>query len=309
MIKDISKRLVDNVSKVIKGKNQEIEMVFAVMLSEGHVLLEDYPGTGKTILARAMAKSLSLDFKRAQFTPDLLPSDITGLYIYDKNKAEFVLKKGPVFTDIFLGDEINRATPRTQSALLEALAEKQVSIDGITHKLGGNFFVIATQNPVEYEGTFPLPEAQMDRFTIKMEIGYPDLKSEIEMLESQEKIHPIENIAPVIGVEEYVAAKRYLNEVRITEKVKQYIVELVSKTRKDKDVLVGASPRACISLMKLSRGYAAIKGRDFVIPDDIKDLATSVLSHRIIIKPESKIKGVNSTEVIKKLMDETEVVK
>nr|WP_206076175.1 MoxR family ATPase [Marinitoga lauensis] len=274
---DLSKKIIDNVGIVIKGKEEQIKMVLAVFYSNGHVLLEDVPGTGKTMLARALAKSFDLNFKRVQFTPDLLPNDLIGLYIFDKNKNEFILKKGPIFTNILLGDEINRATPRTQSALLESLAENQVSIDGITHKLEDNFFVIATQNPIEYEGTFPLPEAQLDRFMIRLNLGYPDFENEINMLISQEKEHPINKINKVSNNEEIRKIKDEIKNVHVSEEIKKYIVDIVNRTRNHKDIKIGASPRGSIALMQLSKSIAAIEGRDFVIPDDVKKIALMFL--------------------------------
>ncbi|WGS64140.1 AAA family ATPase [Marinitoga aeolica] len=306
---ELSKKIVDNVGMVIKGKEEQIKMVLAVFYSNGHVLLEDVPGTGKTMLARALAKSFDLSFKRVQFTPDLLPNDLIGLYIFDKNKNEFILKKGPIFTNILLGDEINRATPRTQSALLESLAENQVSIDGITHKLENNFFVIATQNPIEYEGTFPLPEAQLDRFMIRLSLGYPDLENEINMLISQEKEHPIDKIKSVSNNEEIRKIKTEIKNVHVSEEIKKYIVDIINRTRNHKDIKVGASPRGSIALMQLSRSIAAIEGRDFVIPDDVKKIAPYVLAHRIILKAEAKIKKVSTYKLIDEILDEVKVIK
>ncbi|MBM7558522.1 AAA family ATPase [Marinitoga litoralis] len=306
---DLSKKIINNVSTVIKGKEEEIKLVLAVFYSNGHVLLEDVPGTGKTMLARALAKSFDLDFKRVQFTPDLLPNDLIGLYIFDKNKNEFILKKGPIFTNILLGDEINRATPRTQSALLESLAENQVSIDGITHNLDNNFFVIATQNPIEYEGTFPLPEAQLDRFMIKLSLGYPDIENEINMLNSQEKEHPISKITSVSNYDEIKKIKEEIKNVHVSDEIKKYIVDIVNKTRNHKDIKVGASPRGSIALMQLSKSIAAIENRDFVIPDDIKKIAKYTLSHRIILKAEAKIKKVSTYKLIEEILDEVKVIK
>lgn len=304
----LTKKIIENVSKVIKGKDEKIEMITAVFLSEGHILLEDLPGTGKTMLSRAFAKTLNLDFKRIQFTPDLMPSDLTGLNIYNREKNDFELKKGPVFTDILLGDEINRATPRTQSALLEALAENQVSIDGTTHRLSDDFFIISTQNPIEYEGTFPLPEAQMDRFMVRMSVGYPEASEEINMLNSQQKTHPINNIEAVSNEEEINKSKDEIKDITVSDEVKNYIIRIINMTRKHKDIRVGASPRGSLALMKLSKSFAAIKDRDFVIPDDIKVIAEYVLSHRIILNPEAKIKGVKQKEVIRRIIDEVQVV-
>ena len=304
----LTKKINENVSKVIKGKDEKIEMITAVFLAEGHILLEDLPGTGKTMLSRAFAKTLNLDFKRIQFTPDLMPSDLTGLNIYNRNKNDFELKKGPVFTDILLGDEINRATPRTQSALLEALSENQVSIDGTTHRLSDDFFIISTQNPIEYEGTFPLPEAQMDRFMVRMSVGYPETSEEINMLNSQQKSHPINNIEAVSNEEEINLSKNEIKDITVSDEVKNYIIRIINKTRNHKDIRVGASPRGSLALMKLSKSFAAIKDRDFVIPDDIKEISEYVLSHRIILNPEAKIKGVKQREVIRRIIDEIQVV-
>ncbi|KAF2955623.1 MoxR family ATPase [Marinitoga sp. 38H-ov] len=306
---ELSKKIINNVSTVIKGKEKEIKLVLATFYSNGHVLLEDVPGTGKTMLARALSKSFNLNFKRVQFTPDLLPNDLIGLYIFDKNKNDFVLKRGPIFTNILLGDEINRATPRTQSALLESLAENQVSIDGITHSLDTNFFVIATQNPIEYEGTFPLPEAQLDRFMIKLSLGYPDIENEINMLNSQEDEHPINNIKSVSNYDEIKKIKDEIKKIHVSDEIKKYIVDIVNKTRNHKDIKVGASPRGSIALMQLSKSIAAIENRDFVIPDDIKNIAKYVLAHRIILKAEAKIKKVSTYKLIDEILDEIKVIK
>ncbi|OQY10322.1 MAG: magnesium chelatase [Marinitoga sp. 4572_148] len=288
---------------------EQIKVILAVFFSNGHVLLEDVPGTGKTMLARAIARSFDLGFKRVQFTPDLLPNDLIGLYIYDKNKNEFILKKGPIFTNILLGDEINRATPRTQSALLESLAENQVSIDGITHRLEDNFFVIATQNPIEFEGTFPLPEAQLDRFMIRISLGYPDTENEINMLNSQEKKHPIYEINKVSNAEEIKSVKEEIKNILVADEIKEYIVEITNRTRNHKDIKVGASPRGSIALMHLSKSMAAIEGREFVIPDDVKKIAPYVLAHRIILKAEAKIKKVSTYKLIDEILEEVKVIK
>ena len=300
--------VVNNVAKVIKGKEDKIKLLIAAFLSNGHVLIEDVPGTGKTVISRAISKSIGLGFKRVQFTPDLLPGDLTGLYIYNRKNEEFLLKKGPVFTEFLLADEINRATPRTQSALLEALAERQVTIDGITHQLGKDFFVMATQNPVEFEGTFPLPEAQLDRFMIKTTIGYPEFEDEIKMLSGQDRGHPLNDIQTVVEQVEIDQCKKEVNEVNISPDILSYITRIVDRTRKDKNILLGSSPRGSINLMKISKSIAAIDNRNFVIPDDVKYSAKSVLTHRIILKPETKIRKISPDEIMQNILSEVEVI-
>jgi MoxR-like ATPase len=300
--------VVNNVAKVIKGKEDKIKLLIAAFLSNGHVLIEDVPGTGKTVISRAISKSIGLGFKRVQFTPDLLPGDLTGLYIYNRQNEEFLLKKGPVFTEFLLADEINRATPRTQSALLEALAERQVTIDGITHQLSKDFFVMATQNPVEFEGTFPLPEAQLDRFMIKTTIGYPEFEDEIKMLSGQDRGHPLDDIQTVVEQVEIDQCKKEVNEVNISPDILSYITRIVDRTRKDKNILLGSSPRGSINLMKISKSIAAIDNRNFVIPDDVKYSAKSVLTHRIILKPETKIRKILPDEIMQNILSEVEVI-
>jgi len=279
------------------------------MYAGGHVLLEDVPGVGKTILARALAISLGLDFKRVQFTPDLLPTDLTGLSIFDRKTESFIFREGPIFTDILLADEINRATPRTQSALLEAMAERQVTVDGVTHKLSNNFFVIATQNPIEYEGTFPLPEAQLDRFTVRISLGYPDKQSEIEVLESQKKTHPIESLTSVGTPEEFSEEKRKVRDVKVSQEVKEYIVGIVDATRRHESLKYGSSPRGSLALMHVSMAWAYINGRDFVLPDDVKKIAPFVLIHRIIQSTESKILRESKEEILKSILESVPVLK
>jgi len=305
---DLCNKVVNNVAKVIKGKEDKIKLLIAAFLSNGHVLIEDVPGTGKTVISRAISKSIGLGFKRVQFTPDLLPGDLTGLYIYNRQNEEFLLKKGPVFTEFLLADEINRATPRTQSALLEALAERQVTIDGITHQLGKDFFVMATQNPVEFEGTFPLPEAQLDRFMIKTTIGYPEFEDEIKMLSGQDRGHPLADIQTVVEQVEIDQCKKEVNEVNISPDILSYITRIVDRTRKDKNILLGSSPRGSINLMKISKSIAAIDNRNFVIPDDVKYSAKSVLTHRIILKPETKIRKISPDEIMQNILSEVEVI-
>jgi len=305
----LHQRVLENVQKVIKGKNEEIRIVIAAMYAGGHVLLEDVPGVGKTILARALAISLGLDFKRVQFTPDLLPTDLTGLSIFDRKTESFIFREGPIFTDILLADEINRATPRTQSALLEAMAERQVTVDGVTHKLSNNFFVIATQNPIEYEGTFPLPEAQLDRFTVRISLGYPDKQSEIEVLESQKKTHPIESLTSVGTPEEFSEEKRKVRDVKVSQEVKEYIVGIVDATRRHESLKYGSSPRGSLALMHVSMAWAYINGRDFVLPDDVKKIAPFVLIHRIIQSTESKILRESKEEILKSILESVPVLK
>ncbi|HEW91558.1 MAG TPA: MoxR family ATPase [Thermotogaceae bacterium] len=299
---DFSLRILENISKVIFGKEEILQKVLAAVVSEGNILLNDVPGVGKTMLARSLAISLGLDFKRIQCTPDLLPTDITGLNILDTKNGEFIFRKGPIFTDVLLADELNRATPRTQSALLEAMAEKQVTIDGKTYKLSDNFFVIATQNPIEFEGTFPLPEAQLDRFTLSLSVGYPPFEKEIDMLKNMLERHPIEIIKPVSSSEELRNIKRIVREVHIDDSIIEYITKIVLKTRSHPDLAVGSSPRGSIALMNMARGLAFIRGRDFVIPDDVKNVAVDVLAHRVILKPEARLMKRTAHEIIEEII-------
>ena len=308
-MKYVIREILENVGKVIKGKDDVVKIVLAAILARGHVLMEDVPGVGKTMLARAIARSFNMDFKRIQFTPDLLPTDLTGLYIYDKKTGDFIFKKGPIFTDILLADEINRATPRTQSALLEAMAENQVTIDGVTHKLSENFFVIATQNPIEYEGTFPLPEAQLDRFMISVKMGYPDEKSEVEILESQIKKHPIETLEPVATSEELSKMRKKVREILVSDDVKKYIVEIVRKTRNHPSLFLGSSPRGSIFIMHLSMALAFMEERDFVLPDDVKEAARYVLPHRVIQNTESKLKRERKEDIINEVIESVKVIR
>jgi MoxR-like ATPase len=302
-------RVINNIEKVIKGKREAIEVVVAALLAKGHVLMEDVPGVGKTMLARALALSLGVDFRRVQFTPDLLPTDLTGLYIYDRKKEDFVFKKGPVFTDVLLADEINRATPRTQSALLEAMAEGQVTVDGVTHRLSERFFVIATQNPIEYEGTFPLPEAQLDRFMICVKMGYPDEEAEIQMLTSQEKEHPISQLEPVMNPDELSELQKKVRNVFVSDEVKKYIVDIASATRNHPSLLLGMSPRGSIALMHFSMALAFMDGRDFILPDDVKRAAVYVIPHRVIQSAESKLKREKKEDIVREILDRVKVVK
>ncbi len=301
-LEEFARKIIENVSKVIVAKETVVEKILASMLSDGHVLLNDVPGVGKTMLARALSISVGLDFNRIQCTPDLLPSDITGLNILDTKHNEFVFKKGPVFTDILLADEINRATPRTQSALLQAMAERQVTVDGITYPLSRHFFVIATQNPVEFEGTFPLPEAQLDRFAICVSIGYLSKESEMEMLRRLEKTHPIDSLKPVCDSQELDQAKQAVKQIYIDDSILDYIIRIVSRTREHEDIALGSSSRGAIALMEVSKALAGLRGREYVLPDDVKEIAIDTLAHRIILKPEARLMRKTKQEILNQIL-------
>ncbi len=280
---ELRERVVNNISKVIIGKEDVVTLLLIALLAEGHVLLEDVPGTGKTKVAKSLARSLDVEFSRIQFTPDLLPGDITGLTIYDQKQGEFVLRKGPAFTNILLADEINRATPRTQAGLLECMEERQITIDGETYPAGRPFFVIATQNPVESAGTFPLPEAQMDRFMMKLSMGLPTKEEECEIMERYMKDEPLLSLQPVLSPEDLEAAKREINEIYVHKCVMEYMVDIVSATRTGENVLMGVSPRGTLAFLRCVKAYAYLQGRTFVTPDDVKALAVPVLAHRIVM--------------------------
>ena len=299
--------IIENVEKVIVGKRQVIEYFLTCILSNGHILFEDIPGVGKTMLSRAMAISLGMSFKRIQCTPDLLPSDITGVSIFNQKIQEFEFKPGPVFANLILADEINRATPRTQSSLLECMEERQVTVEGVSIKLPKPFIVMATQNPIEYEGVFPLPEAQLDRFLMKLSIGYPSYEDEMEIIRLQKIRHPIEDLKPVSSLDEVISIQEKIKEVYVDETVIQYILDIVSATRKHSDIAVGASPRGSLALFRTSQALAYIRGRDYVLPDDIKELAPLVLSHRIILKSESYLRGYTQRGVISSMLTSIEV--
>ncbi|WML42735.1 MoxR family ATPase [Neobacillus sp. PS3-40] len=292
-------KILLNIEKVMIGKRNVAELSLVALLSNGHVLLEDVPGVGKTMMVRALAKSVNASFRRIQFTPDLLPSDVTGVSIYNPKEMEFQFRPGPLMGNIILADEINRTSPKTQSALLEGMEEASVTIDGVTHQLQKPFFIMATQNPIEYEGTYPLPEAQLDRFLLKMTMGYPDMNEEIEVLNRAQKVPPIEELQPVIDLEELRILQREIKEVFVDDTIKHYIVDLVHRTRGHGNVYLGASPRGSISLMKAAQSYAYMYGRDFVLPDDIQYLAPFVLAHRIILKSEAKFEGISAEDVVK----------
>lgn len=295
-------RILANIEKVMTGKRKVAELSLVALLAEGHVLLEDVPGVGKTMMVRALAKSVGAAFRRIQFTPDLLPSDVTGVSIYNPKEMEFQFRPGPIMGNIILADEINRTSPKTQSALLEGLEESSVTIDGVTHRLEKPFFVMATQNPIEYEGTYPLPEAQLDRFLLKMKMGYPEIHEEMEVLNRAQKNPPIEELEPVVSLEELRALQYEIKNVFVEDTIKRYIVDISNRTRIHENVYLGASPRGSIGLMKAAQAYAFICGRDFVLPDDIQYLAPYVLSHRIILKSEAKFEGITAEEIISRIV-------
>lgn len=302
-----SKKIISNIETVVVGKRRQIVLTLVSLFCEGHLLLEDVPGVAKTILARALAASIGCKFKRMQCTPDLLPTDVTGTSVFNQKTAEFEFRPGPIFANIALADEINRATPRTQAALLEAMAEASVSIDGTTYKLDEPFFVIATQNPIDHEGTFALPEAQLDRFFMKFGLGYPTMDEEIQMLAMLQHEHPIHSIKPVATAEEIVVCRKAVREIRVDEKVVQYLTSLVHCTREHEDLALGGSPRASIALYRASQGLAAIQGRDYVIPDDVQHIASPVLSHRMIIRPECRLQKITAEMVVKEVMERVPV--
>ncbi len=309
-VSDISESLIDEVSKAIVGKRSVLEKTLLGILANGNILFEDYPGLAKTLLSNCFARTLGCDFKRIQFTPDLLPADITGSFIYDKNTGDFKMRKGPIFTNILLADEVNRAPPKTQAALLEAMQEKQTTIEGETHTLDDPFIVIATQNPIEYEGTYPLPEAQVDRFLIRLDVGYPSASDEVEILKRRKdrKTDDVE-IDRITNPETLIEMQEKIEDVHLDDDIKKYIVNIVQKTRRNKDVEVGSSPRGSLALMKLSMANAAMRGRDYVVPDDVKFIAKEALSHRLVLKPGPAIKGVEEEEIIEQTLKDVPVPK
>ena len=302
-IRALGERVISNVEKVILGKHHEVELALIALLCRGHVLIEDVPGVGKTMLARSLAKSFGCTFRRIQFTPDMLPSDVTGMSVFNQKTREFEFRPGPIIAQIVLTDEINRATPKTQSALLESMEERQVTVDGVTYPMPQPFLVLATQNPIEYEGTFPLPEAQLDRFMLRVHLGYPAAADEIRMLDSQQREHPIQSIDQVVSQEELVTAQQAVCDVYIDELIKKYIVALVEETRRHPDVYLGASPRGSLALSKTAQARAALAGREFVIPDDVKDLSEFALAHRLIISPAARLKNVDSRTVVNEIVN------
>lgn len=301
-VQDFSERLIANIEKVIVGKRETVELSVITLLCQGHLLIEDVPGVGKTMLARSVARSIGCSFSRIQFTPDMLPSDVTGVSIFNQVSREFEYRPGPIISQIVLSDEINRATPKTQAALLEAMEERQVTVDGVTHYLPKPFMVMATQNPIEYEGTFPLPEAQLDRFLLRVELGYPEAMDEIKVLDRQQFSHPIETLEQAVSEQEVLGAQEEVKKVYISPQIKTYIVDIVSRTREFQDVYLGASPRGSLTLYRTSQARAAIHGREYVLPDDIKALAKSALCHRIILGPAARLRDVDEGDVIDEII-------
>lgn len=302
-VQELGSKLRENLSKVIIGKENAVDLTIIAFLCQGHILIEDVPGVGKTMLARSLAKSLGCSFKRIQFTPDMLPSDVTGVSIYNQNTKEFEFRPGPLMAQIVLADEINRATPKTQSALLEAMEERQMTVDGTTYGLPVPFMVMATQNPIEYEGTFPLPEAQLDRFLMRIELGYTSQRDEIRILELQQLIHPILELVPVVTVEEILVAQETVKHIHVSDPVKRYIVEMVRETRGHPEVYLGSSPRGSLGLFRAGQARAALNGRDYVLPDDIKILAPNVLPHRVVVSPAARLTDVSSTKIVREILD------
>lgn len=301
-VQEFAEKIIGNIEKVIVGKRNTIELSLINLLCQGHLLIEDVPGVGKTMLARSIARSLGISFGRIQFTPDMLPSDVTGVSIYNQKSQTFEFRPGPIMAQIILADEINRATPKTQAALLEAMEERQVTVDGTTHNLPRPFMVLATQNPIEYEGTFPLPEAQLDRFLMRIRLGYPEAAAEIRILEEQQFQHPIESLQQIISVEELIEMQEEIKKVLVADPIKKYIINLSRQTRTHTEVYLGVSPRGSLALYKTAQARAAMLGRNYVIPDDIKILANPTFGHRIILNPSARIRDINTDQVINEIL-------
>jgi MoxR-like ATPase len=301
-IKAFGERLVGNLEQVIVGKRRSLDLIVVGLLCQGHILIEDVPGVGKTMMARSLAKSLDCSFSRIQFTPDMLPSDVTGVSIYNQQKREFEFRAGPIMGQVVLADEVNRATPKTQAALLEAMEEKQVTVDGVTHLLEQPFMVLATQNPIEYEGTFPLPEAQLDRFMMRVRMGYPSASEEMKILSGQQLRHPIEALKSVVKVKDLLKAVNDVRKIYVSSAIQRYIIDLVGRTRQSNDVYLGASPRGSLALFKASQAWAAMAGRDHVLPDDIKSLAVAVLGHRVIVSPAARLRELSADRIVDEIV-------
>jgi MoxR-like ATPase len=302
-VQTFASTVVDCIEEVIVGKRASVELAVASLLCQGHLLIEDVPGVGKTMLARSIARSLGCSFSRIQFTPDMLPSDVTGVSIYNQVSKQFEFRAGPVMAQIVLADEINRATPKTQAALLEAMQERQVTVDGTSHMLPSPFMVLATQNPIEYEGTFPLPEAQLDRFMVRVRLGYPDPIDEVAVMERQQYRHPLEELSQQVSVEELRAAQEEIKGIYVDPSVMRYIVDLVNHTREHPEVYLGSSPRGSLSLYRVSQARAAMQGRNFVLPDDVKSLAIPSLAHRVILSPAARLRDITADDVVQEILD------
>ncbi|HYE31280.1 MAG TPA: MoxR family ATPase [Methylomirabilota bacterium] len=307
LVTEVASKLIDNVERVVVGKRQQVQLATVCLFSEGHLLLEDVPGVAKTMLARAMAQSIDCTFKRIQCTPDLLPNDVTGASIFNPKTTDFEFRAGPVFAHLVLADEINRATPRTQSALLEAMSEKHVTVDGTLHPLPSPFFLIATQNPIDHEGTFPLPEAQLDRFLMRISLGYPEFAQELRMLQNIQAAHPIDNLRPVVSATETLEAIAGVRSIRVDPRVQEYLLRIIQATREHESIRLGASPRAALALFRAAQAYAGIQGYTFVLPDDVKELAPHILNHRLLLKPEARIRKVALHTVINEILEQTPV--
>ena len=306
-VKEITERIANSVGQVILGKNNEIRLTILGMLCRGHILLEDIPGVGKTMMAKSLARAVGCTFNRIQFTPDMLPSDITGVSIFNPKTREFEFRPGPIMAQIVLADEINRATPKTQSALLEAMEEGQMTVDGVTYRLSNPFLIMATQNPIEYEGTFPLPEAQLDRFLLRIQMGYPQPQDELNILASQQYQHPIQNLQQVVTLKELLAVQQLIKDVYVAKEVQQYIINLITASRRHSDVYLGSSPRGSLALFRTAQARAAMSGRDFAIPDDVKALAEVTLAHRIIVGPAARLKNITSRAIVQDILQSTPV--
>lgn len=306
-VQEVTERITQNVSQVIFGKRNEVRLTVLGLISQGHILIEDIPGVGKTMMAKALARSIGCEFSRIQFTPDMLPSDVTGVSLFNQKTREFEFRAGPIVAQIVLADEINRATPKTQAALLEAMEERQITVDGVTYKMAEPFLIMATQNPIEYEGTFPLPEAQLDRFLLRIQLGYPSPNEELAVLSAQQYQHPIETMQQVVSVEDLLTVQQAIRQVYVADEIKRYIINLVTATRQHPDVYLGSSPRGSLSLFRTAQARAAIAGRDYVLPDDIKALAEATLAHRIIVGPAARIKDISSQTIVQDVLASTPV--